>query len=275
MDKIKLGAIQLQTTDQLETNLAEAGTLIEQAAKAGAQLIVLPEMFPIGGYLETKLKVKEPLGQGPIQDFLASQAKKQGVWIVGGTFPLAIPHSSKVHAACLVFNDQGELAGRYDKIHLFDVEVNGRLYRESEAIEAGKEVTVLDTPFGRLGIAVCYDLRFPELFRCLFNQGVDIIALPAAFTPETGKAHWELLCRCRALENQAYLLAAAQTGGFTDKKTYGHSMLVNPWGEIVAELDSQPGILVQEVDVELLQKIRMNMPVKTHQKIFNTRTLKL
>jgi nitrilase len=275
MNKFKLAAIQMQIASTVESNLELAAALIKNAAKAGAQCIVLPEMFVLSGYLENKLKAKEPLGNGPIQAFLAEQAKTHAVWIVGGTIPLAVLDSTKVRAACLVFNDQGLLAGRYDKIHLFDVTISGRDYRESAFIEAGKELTVIETPFGRLGLAVCYDLRFPELFRALFNHRADLIAIPAAFTAETGKAHWDLLCRCRAIENQVYLIAAAQTRGLTEKKTYGHSLIVDPWGEKLAALESDNGFAIAEMDLKLLHQIRLNMPVQAHQRIFNTQQLSL
>lgn len=271
MTSPRVAVLQLETQMELDQNLEAAAFQIQAAAQAGAKLVVLPEMFPIAGYFDNKLKIKESLGKGPIQNFLAEQAKAHSLWIVGGTIPISTADEQRVRASCLVYNEQGLVVGSYDKIHLFDVAVAEREYHESALIEAGHKTVVIPTPFGRLGLAVCYDLRFPELFRQLYNQGAELIALPAAFTPETGQAHWEILCRSRAIECQAYLLASAQTGGCTERKTYGHSLMIGPWGEVLAEMGEEVGFATAEVDLEHLARIRKNMPVKAHQRLFSTR----
>ncbi|MDD3449409.1 MAG: carbon-nitrogen hydrolase family protein, partial [Gammaproteobacteria bacterium] len=196
-------------------NLYEAERLITKAAEADARLVVLPENFAIMGMQETdKVAVREPEGRGPIQAFLAEQARRHGVWLVGGTIPLEASVPGKVRAACLVYDSSGERVARYDKMHLFDVRIteSAESYTESRTIEPGERLAVIETPFGRLGLAVCYDLRFPELFRGLFARGMEILALPAAFTAITGRAHWEVLVRARAIENFCYVVASAQGG---------------------------------------------------------------
>jgi len=210
----RCAAIQMASSPNVSANLLEAEKLIAEAVKAGAKLVALPENFALMGDHELdKIKAKEVDGSGPIQSFLSSVAKKYGVWVVGGTIPIAGDADNKVRAACLVYNDQGERVARYDKVHLFDVNVPGSndVYRESDSIEAGADMLVIDTPFGRLGVAVCYDLRFPEFFR---KMGMDLLVIPSAFTAETGAAHWELLLRARAVENLCYVIAPNQ-GGFT------------------------------------------------------------
>uniref|UniRef100_UPI000B34DB4C carbon-nitrogen hydrolase family protein n=1 Tax=Crenothrix polyspora TaxID=360316 RepID=UPI000B34DB4C len=223
----KCAAIQMASSPSISSNLLEAEKLIAEAAHAGAKLVALPENFALMGNNELdKIEAKEPEGLGPIQHFLASMAKKYAVWVVGGTIPIAGDAPNKVRAACLVYDDQGKQVARYDKIHLFDVSVPGtnEVYRESDSIEPGTALQVFDTPFGRLGLAVCYDLRFPEFFRKMSERGVDIVIVPSAFTAETGAAHWELLVRARAIENLCYIIAPDQ-GGFhlNGRKTYGHS----------------------------------------------------
>ncbi len=196
----RVAAIQMASGPNIGANLIEVSKLIGQAVNTGAGMVVLPENFAIMGMAEKdKIKVKEKLGQGPIQDFLAKEAQKNGIWIVGGTLPLETSDPNRVRATCLVYNNLGEQVAQYDKVHLFDVklEESGETYNESETIESGNSVTVIDTPFGRLGVAICYDLRFPELFRSMANEGVDIVAVPSAFTAITGKAHWEVLLRDR------------------------------------------------------------------------------
>jgi deaminated glutathione amidase len=266
----KIAAVQLEPTESLIENLNQTALLIKKAAQELATLVVLPEMFPIGGNPNNKLMIKEPFGQGPVQSFLSEQAIKNNVWIVGGTIPIEIPGSSRTKAACLVYNNCGEMVARYDKIHLFDAIINDEPYRESEQTEAGDQITILDTPIGKLGLAVCYDLRFPELFRNLMNQGAEIVAIPCAFTLETGKAHFDILCRCRAIENQIYLVAACQTGGITDKKNHGHSMVVSPWGNALVSLSNEIGTVTTEIDLPALHALRKRMPISEHQRIFKT-----
>jgi len=267
----KVAAIQMASGPNVNANLTEAGRLIGMAVNAKAKLVVLPENFAIMGLTETdKVNIREKDGEGPIQDFLAEQCVKHGVWLVGGTVPLVAGDSNKVRGACLLLNDKGERVSRYDKIHLFDVNLpeSGENYNESETIEKGDEIVVVDTPFGKLGLAVCYDLRFPELFRKMVNQDVQIIALPSAFTAITGRAHWEVLLRARAIENVCYVVASAQ-GGYhvSGRETYGDSMIVNPWGVVIDRLASGSGFVVSDIDLEYLKSMRRNFPVLEHRKM--------
>ena len=268
----KCAAIQMASSPTISVNLQEAEKLIAEAVTAGAKLVALPENFALMGNHETdKLKAKEVDGSGPIQDFLATVAKKYGVWVVGGTIPMATDDSNKVRAACLIYNDQGERVGRYDKVHLFDVNVPGtqEVYRESDSIEPGTEPQVFDTPFGRLGVAVCYDLRFPEFFRKMSVQGVDILVVPSAFTAETGAAHWEVLLRARAVENLCYVIAPNQGGlHINGRKTFGHSMIIDPWGIVLDCYKTGSGYVMAEIDPERLEKVRGAFPVLNHRCFF-------
>ena len=268
----KCAAIQMASSPTISVNLQEAEKLIAEAVTAGAKLVALPENFALMGNHETdKLKAKEVDGSGPIQDFLATVAKKYGVWVVGGTIPMATDVSNKVRAACLIYNDQGERVGRYDKVHLFDVNVPGtqEVYRESDSIEPGTEPQVFDTPFGRLGVAVCYDLRFPEFFRKMSVQGVDILVVPSAFTAETGAAHWEVLLRARAVENLCYVIAPNQGGlHINGRKTFGHSMIIDPWGIVLDCYKTGSGYVMAEIDPERLEKVRGAFPVLNHRCFF-------
>ncbi|MDH5371293.1 MAG: carbon-nitrogen hydrolase family protein, partial [Gammaproteobacteria bacterium] len=206
----KIAAIQMASGTNVSANLIEVGRQIVKAAQDGAKLIVLPESFSIMGLNDAdQVKIAEDEGKGQIQDFLVEQAKKNNVWLIAGTVPLKSVNKNKIYAACLVYNEKGEQVSRYDKIHLFDVrlDVTDETYKESETIDAGNQVVVVDTPFGKIGLTICYDLRFPELFRQLVLQGAEIIVVPSAFTAITGKAHWEVLLRARALENLCYVVA--------------------------------------------------------------------
>ena len=268
----KCAAIQMASSPSVRANLLEADKLIAEAANAGAKLVALPENFAIMGMDEfDKVKQKEALGVGVIQDFLSHTAKKYGVWIVAGTIPIAAEDETKIRAACLIYNDVGVCVARYDKIHLFDVCLpeTGENYLESTAIEAGDKPLVIDTPFGKLGIAICYDLRFPELFRDMSDAGVEIVVVPAAFTAETGAAHWEVLLRARAIENLCYIIAPAQ-GGFhrNGRKTYGHSMIVDPWGIVLDCYKTGGGFVSAEIDLERIEKIRSTFPVLKHRRFF-------
>ena len=268
----KCAAIQMASSPNVGSNLLEAGKLIAEAAKSGAKLIALPENFAIMGMHELdKVDVREPDNNGIIQTFLAETAKKHGVWLVGGTIPLAADNDKKVRAACVVYNDKGERVARYDKIHLFDVSVpdTNEEYKESDSIEQGNEPLVIDTPFGRIGFAICYDLRFPEYFRQLQQQKVDIIIVPSAFTAETGAAHWEVLLRARAIENLCYIIAPNQ-GGFhiNGRKTFGHSMIIDPWGIILDCHKTGAGFVAADIDTEHLDKVRASFPVLSHRRFF-------
>ena len=266
----RVAAIQMASGPNVSANLLEAGRLIDQAAEDGAKLVVLPEDFSLIGNDQDKRKARETEGSGPVQDFLAGQAVRHGVWIVGGTVPLVAHASDKVRAACLVYNSAGQCVARYDKIHIFDVylEETGEKYTESLTIEPGNSPVVVDTPFGRIGLAVCYDLRFPELLRSMLHQGIEVVALPAAFTAITGKAHWEVLVRARAIENLCYVVAAAQ-GGYhlNGRETYGDSMIVDPWGMILDRLVRGAGVVSAEIDRKRLQSIRRNFPTIEHTRL--------
>ena len=266
-----VAAIQMASGPNVNANLIEANRLIALAAKAGARLVVLPENFALMGMKEEdKVAAREVEGKGPIQEFLAEQARRHKIWLVGGTVPLAADDPNKVKAACLLYDDQGQQLARYDKIHLFDVELqeSHETYVESQTIDPGSEVVVVDTPFGRLGLAVCYDLRFPELFRRMTRENVEIIAIPSAFTAVTGKAHWDALVRARAIENLCYIVASAQGGYHANgRETYGHSMIVDPWGLVLDQLPRGSGVVTAEIDAERQAGIRNSFPVLSHRKI--------
>lgn len=268
---MQVAALQMASGPNVNANLIEAERLICLAAEAGAGLIVLPENFAIMGMTELdKVAIREPYGNGPIQTFLAAQAVRYNVWLVGGTIPLVANHSDKVCAASLLFNNQGDQIARYDKVHLFDVHIeeSGENFIESQTIEPGSDVVVVDTPFGRLGFAICYDLRFPELFRRMLQDGVEIFVLPSAFTAITGKAHWEILVRARAIENLSYVIAAAQGGyHFNGRETYGDSMIIDPWGRVLDRLPRGSGFVIARIEPEYIANIRRNFPVIEHQKL--------
>nr|VFK31953.1 MAG: nitrilase [Candidatus Kentron sp. MB]VFK32408.1 MAG: nitrilase [Candidatus Kentron sp. MB]VFK76191.1 MAG: nitrilase [Candidatus Kentron sp. MB] len=265
----KAAAIQLVSGVEPEANLQEAGKLVAQAARDGARLVVLPENFACMGRQGDSRGIRESHGHGPLQGFLSGLAREHGVWLIGGTIPLQAEDVRKERAASLVFDDQGNEVCRYDKIHLFDADVEGgERHRESDNIEPGANPVIWDTPFGRLGLSVCYDVRFPELFR-FRSQGPDIIAVPSAFTAVTGKAHWEVLVRARAIENVAYVIAAAQGGVHENgRETHGHSMIVDPWGRILASHEREAGIVVAEIDPDSLQAARRSIPCLANRRIF-------
>lgn len=268
---MKIAAIQMCSSHIVDDNLLVAATLIKEAADNGAQLVALPEMFAIMGLTGTdKVNVKEVFGNGKIQDFLSVQAKQNKIEIVGGTIPIACDDNTKVRAACLVFNEQGEMIARYDKIHLFDVTLSPtEIYRESDTTQPGNQLVVIDTSVGKLGLAVCYDVRFPELFRCLVNQGAEIIVLPSAFTVKTGAAHWELLARSRAVENFCYLIGPCQGGTHSSsRQTFGNSLIIEPWGTCIKKEGITPGVIYSDINLEHLREIRKSVPALNHQKIF-------
>ncbi len=266
-----VAAIQMASGPNVKANLEEAEKLIKTAVQQEAELVVLPENFAIMGMSEVdKVTIAEAAGEGPIQQFLSQQAKKHGVWIVGGTIPVESSVTGKVYSASQLYNDSGEMVARYDKIHLFDVvlEDSKESYNESETIESGDDVVVVDTPFGKLGMAVCYDLRFPELFRAMADVGMEICVLPSAFTNLTGKAHWESLLRARAIENLCYMIAPDQ-GGYhkSGRETYGDSMIIDPWGVVLNRLPHGTGVVVSDIDLERLRKTRKNFPALQHRRL--------
>jgi nitrilase len=260
----KVAAIQMASGPNVTGNLAEAKRLIAKAVEQGAKLVVLPEFFAIMGMEERdKLAVGEQPGLGPIQRFLGETARHYKIWLVGGSMPMATTDKDKVLNTCLVFNELGEQVARYDKIHLFNLELGNESYNESKTIEAGDHVVVVDSPFGRIGLAICYDLRFPELFRAM--QDVDIIVLPSAFTATTGKMHWEILVRARAIENLCYVIAAGQGGYHVNgRETHGHSMVVDPWGRILDQLPRGSGVVCADVNPSYQKSLRQSLPALTH-----------
>lgn len=268
-DMPTMAAIQMVSGPDVAENLAAAAELLAQAAGQGARLAVLPENFALMGRREEeKVAAREAEGEGPIQSFLAEQAARHRLWLVGGTIPLRTAGDARrVRAACLLFDDQGRRVARYDKVHLFDVQVVGsrERYAESATIEPGDRYVFAETPLGRLGLAVCYDLRFPEQFRALVERGMEILVLPAAFTAATGQAHWETLLRARAIENQCYVIASAQGGRHANgRETHGDSLIIDPWGAILDRLPRGPGVVLAEFDRERLESVRRQFPVLEH-----------
>jgi nitrilase len=260
----RIAAVQMISGPDMAPNLATAGRLIGEAAAAGAQLVALPEYFPLIGATDAdRLAAREVDGSGPIQDFLAAAAQKHGLWLVGGSIPLVANDPAKLRNSCLVFDPQGKRVARYDKIHLFGFRKGDEAYDEAATIERGDRVVAFDSPLGRIGIAICYDLRFPELFRALGE--VDLLVLPAAFTETTGRAHWEMLLRARAVENQCYVLASAQGGQHPNgRMTHGNSMVIDPWGEVLARMDKGEGVVVAELNRLRLVEVRTSLPALKH-----------
>ncbi|AOB31889.1 acyltransferase [Bordetella sp. H567] len=260
----RVAAVQMVSTPIVRENLDAASHLIAKAAESGARLVALPEYFCFMGQKDhDKLAIRETQGAGPIQEFLSDQAGRHGLYVVGGTLPLASPDASRVYNTSLVYGPDGKSLVRYDKIHLFNFKRGAESYDESIAIRPGTEVRTVDTPFARVGLSVCYDLRFPELYRALGQ--VDLIVVPSAFTYTTGKAHWELLLRARAIENQCYVLAPAQGGVHPNgRRTWGHSMLIDPWGDIVDVLAEGPGVVAGNIDPARLSEVRTALPALRH-----------
>jgi nitrilase len=265
---VKIAALQTVATPDLDRNLEAAARLIGQAAREGAMLAALPEYFCFMGRRDTdKLAIAEAPGGGPIQGFLSAQAREHGLWLIGGTLPIRVAaNAERVRNACCVFAPDGTLAARYDKIHLFRFDNGRESYDEARVLEAGSEPMALQAGPLRVGLSVCYDLRFPELYRAL---GVcDVLSVPAAFTYTTGRAHWELLLRARAVENQCYVLAAAQGGAHENgRRTWGHSMVVDPWGEVLAVRPEGEGVVIAEVDLQRLAAVRQQLPALMHRKL--------
>jgi len=260
----KVAVVQMVSTPSVDENLAAAAKLIARAAGQGAKLVVLPEYFCILGMRDSdKVAAKEKDGAGPIQEFLAGTARRHGVWLVGGSVPLESADPGKVRNSCLVYDLDGRRVARYDKIHLFGLELGAERFDEARTIEAGTQPCAIDSPFGRIALSVCYDVRFPELYRAL--APIDIILVPSAFSATTGRAHWETLLRARAIENLAWVLAPAQGGKHPNGRlTHGHSMVVDPWGKVVAERAAGPGVVVAEIDPTFQAEIRRSLPVLAH-----------
>jgi deaminated glutathione amidase len=269
---MKIAAVQMTSGHDVAANLEQARGLLEEAAAGGARLAALPENFSFIGLKDAdKRAVAEADGEGAVQRFLGESARRLRLWIVGGTVPLRADGDGRVAAACLVFNSEGERVARYDKIHLFDVDIPGRAesYRESAHVAAGSAAQVLDTPVGRLGLSVCYDVRFPELYRALSAAGAQLLAVPSAFTSPTGRAHWETLLRARAIENLCYVVAPAQSGIHpSGRETYGDSMIVDYWGRVLQRLPRGRGCALAEIDLERQASVRASFPALGH-RVFN------
>ena len=264
---VKVAGIQMASSPQVASNITEAERLIAIAVEQGAKIVVLPEYFCIMGVKDIdKVAVREKAGDGPIQRFLSKMAREYEIWLIGGTIPIASNYPNKVRNSCLVYNDKGEQVARYDKIHLFGLDLGTEHYHEENTIESGNEVVVVDTPYGKIGLSVCYDLRFPELYRAMGQ--VDIIVVPSAFTETTGKAHWESLIRARAIENLCYVIAPAQ-GGYhlSGRETHGNSMIVDPWGVILDRLPRGSGVVIANVNRDYQTSLRNSLPALKHRTI--------
>lgn len=264
---MKIAAIQMISTPVLAENMATARRLLQEAAATGAKLLLLPEYWPLMGLQETdKVDIAEPAGQGPMQAMMAEMAGTLGVWLIGGTIPLQAAEPGKVLNTTLVYDPQGQQIARYDKIHLFGFSKGEESYEEARTIVAGNQVSSFDAGFGKVALSICYDLRFPELFRALGTSS--LIVVPAAFTYTTGQAHWEILLRARAIENQCYVLACGQGGKHVNgRRTWGHSMLIDPWGKVLNVLEEGEGIVSGDIDESLIASIRESLPALRHRKL--------
>ena len=266
-----VAAIQMASGPNVQANLDQAEKLITEAVAQSAKLIVLPENFSFMGKTDQeRMPYAETDGDGLVQRFLSEQAKKHAVWLVGGTVPIKSDDENKLYSSCMLFNDQGERVACYNKIHLFDVHIveSDESYNESETTLSGDKTVVVDTPFGKLGLAICYDLRFPEMFRTMVNQGMEICAIPSSFTAQTGRAHWEVLVRARAIENLCYVIAAGQ-GGYhvSGRETHGNSAIVNPWGQVLNHMGKGAGVVAAKLDMPSLKTTREHFPVLDHRRL--------
>ena len=269
MRGMKIAAAQMVSTPDVDRNVDAALRLIGQAASAGAELLALPEYFCLmGRHDDDKLRVAERPGDGPLQRVLADAAREHHIWVLGGTLPLKTGDGRRVLNSCCVFAPDGQLAARYDKIHLFAFDNGREQYDEGRTLMAGSRPVALQAGALRLGLSICYDLRFPELYRALMQPPCDVLAVPAAFTYTTGRAHWELLLRARAVENQCYVLAAAQGGRHENgRRTWGHSMIVDPWGDVVALREEGEGLVVTDFDSRRIADVRAQLPALAHRRL--------
>jgi len=265
--KTKIAAVQMVSAPEVAANLESAERLIAQAAAAGARLVALPENFYlIGRHEGDKVKVRERDAKGPIQDFLAGAARRHKVWLVGGTAPIETADPNRILSASLLFDENGSRVARYDKMHLFRFDSGDERYDESRTLEPGAGAVAVKTPFGRLALSVCYDVRFPELYRGLGE--FDAMFVPSAFTVPTGRAHWEILLRARAVENQAYVVAPAQGGlHASGRRTYGHTMIVDPWGEVLAVRPEGEGVVLADLDTDKLREVRASLPALLNRRL--------
>lgn len=267
--RMKIAALQTVSTTDLDRNLETAARLIAEAARAGAELAALPEYFCLMGRRDDdKLALAEMPGAGPIQAFLAAQARQHGLWLIGGTLPMRASRPGHARNACCVYAPDGTFAARYDKIHLFRFDNGRESYDEARVLEAGSEPVAVQAGPLRVGLSICYDLRFPELYRALCTPPCDLLSVPSAFTYTTGRAHWELLLRARAVENQCYVIAPAQGGMHENgRRTWGHSMVVDPWGEVLAARPEGEGVVLAEVDRKRLASVRQQLPALAHRRL--------
>ncbi len=272
----KIAAVQMASGPQIKANLMEVSRLIREAANKGAQMVVLPECFALMAMHDSdNIDLAEAFGKGLIQDTVRQFAIDNKVWIVAGSVPLKSDDSEKVSSASLMFNDKGEIVARYNKIHLFDVDIAcvdkkaQEHYRESDTFEPGKDIVVVDTPFGKIGMSICYDLRFPMLYREMVKQGAEIFLIPSAFTRTTGDIHWEPLIKARAIENQCYVIAPAQGGYHVNgRQTYGHAMAVDYLGQVHGLRLKGSGIITINIDLQAQKKLRESFPVLKHTKLY-------
>ncbi len=266
----QVAVIQMVSGSDWQENLQQAQRLLESAAQQGALLAVLPENFAVFNASQLlACGAAEQTRRGPIRQFIATQAARLGIWIVAGSIPVMNLQGDRVRSACIVVDDKGQERVRYDKIHLFDVDVADAqsAYRESDQIEPGEEIVTLDTPVGRLGLTICYDLRFPQLYQALLEKDVDLISVPAAFTYVTGEAHWDTLLRARAIETQCFILAANQGGEHNAKRrTWGHSQIIDPWGNVLALQEQGEGVLIAGLDRNEQAALRSRMPIRAHRR---------
>jgi predicted amidohydrolase len=267
MSKTTVAAVQMVSSPKVEENIDTARRLLAEAAGKGAKLVTLPEYWPIMGMADTdKVGHAEQPGHGIIQDFMAAQAREHGFWLIGGTLPLVSNEAGRVLNTTLVYDPEGRPVSRYDKIHLFGFTKGEESYDEARTIVPGEAVGSFEAPFGKVGLSVCYDLRFPELYRAMGE--VALIVVPAAFTHTTGMAHWEVLLRARAIENQCYVLASAQGGTHRNgRRTFGHSMLIGPWGEVRSQLPEGEGVVCGDIDTGFLAEVRQSLPALKHRKL--------
>ena len=268
---MKFAAAQMNSNDCVDNNLLLSESLIKQAKEQGADIVLLPENFAFMGYPKQLVEeIMEDFEDGPIQKSISALARELQIWIIAGSVPIISPNTDRSFARSIVYDDQGKVVNYYDKIHLFDVEVEGKQYNESFSIVPGKQPVTVKTPWCTIGLSICYDVRFPELYRSYSDMGIDVLTIPSAFTEETGLAHWETLLSSRAIENLSYVVASAQWGKhYGSRRTYGHTMIINAWGKIIDQLDTGDGIVISDIDLEELRSIRQSFPSLKHKVLNN------